>query len=205
MNTDYLNRFLGSRATFPSKAWGLLTVESASFTPATDGDLVVIVGNPFSQPQPLVRIHSECVFSEVFQSVLCDCAEQLQLAMDRLTHEGHGFLFYLRFDGRGEGLAAKVQATALEVSGIDTYESRLHIGVNPDSRRYSEIGAYLVGRGVQSVRLLTNNPSKIRDIEDAGIVVASEPLYVSDPNPHVRRLYRSKAQKFMHNLPSDVV
>jgi GTP cyclohydrolase II len=201
---DYLKRFIGSKATFPSRAWGLLTVESASFTPATDGDLIVIVGNPFGQPQPLVRIHSECVFSEVFQSELCDCAEQLHLAMGRLTQEGHGLLFYLRFDGRGEGLAAKVQATALEVSGIDTYESRLRIGVHPDSRRYSAIGAYLVERGVHSVRLLTNNPRKAQDVEDAGLAVATEPLYVSDPNAHVRKLYRSKSKRFMHSLPDDV-
>jgi GTP cyclohydrolase II len=198
---DYLTGFVGSTATIESKKWGTLLVESASFTPALDGDLIIHVGRPFEQNEPIVRLHSICTFSEIFQSDLCDCGEQLELAMARLKHEGHGLLFYLRFEARGVGLAAKVKATDLEVKGMDTYSSRVAVGVPPENRQFTEIGKYLYDRGVRRVRLLTNNPLKIAGIADAGIVVTPEPLIVVDPNEKVRDLLNTKAQKFNHNLP----
>jgi GTP cyclohydrolase II len=98
-NSEHL-KHLGAQTRLTSRAWGKLTVESIQVTPAADGDLAVYVGEPFRQDNPLVRIHSECVFGEAFDSTFCDCAEQFRLAMHRLCDEGHGILFYLRFDGR---------------------------------------------------------------------------------------------------------
>ena len=197
---DFLENFLGSQATINSRTWGKLTIESVSFTPATDGDLVVIIGQPFEQEKPLIRIHSECVFAEVFDSDLCDCADQFKLAMKRLTDNEHGLLFYLRFDGRGAGLAAKVKATALEVAGMDTYDSRVHIGVAPEGRDFGNIGEYLKNHGVNKARLLTNNPIKGKALEQVGLTLEYEPLIVDNPNENVRKLYSTKAEKFNHTI-----
>lgn len=199
--TDYLTPFLGAEATISSARWGRLTMEAASFSPAIDGDLVVRVGDPFSQTEPLVRIHSECLFGDVFHSQFCDCGTQLEMAMDQITAAGHGMLFYLRFDGRGAGLAAKVKATQLEVDGTDTFESRIAIGVQPEGRSFGQIAAYLKAHGVKRLRLLTNNPLKATDLEREGVQVSTIPLLLAHPGADVRRLYRTKAQKFHHSIP----
>jgi GTP cyclohydrolase II len=202
---DYIKKYIGEQVEFKSRTWGKLTVEVASFTPASDGDLVIFIGKPFEEDTPLIRIHSECVFAEALDSDLCDCADQLKLALNRLVSEGNGILFYLRFDGRGAGLAAKLKATALEVRGIDTYESRLKIGVEPEGRNFFSIGQYLFNKGIKKVRLLTNNPLKGKGLEDAGIIVFYEPLLISEPSKNVRKLYKTKANKFHHFIPPKLV
>ena len=201
---DYISKYIGEKTELESKKWGKLLIEVASFTPAKDGDLIVLIGNPFNQKKPLIRIHSECVFAEVFESNFCDCGEQFELSMDELVKEGNGILFYLRFDGRGAGLAAKVKATALEMQGIDTYESRLQVGVKPEGRDFSSIGKYLKGNGIGAVRLLTNNPTKGKHLENEGISVSYIPLLVQEPNENVRKLYDTKLHRFHHCIPNEL-
>jgi GTP cyclohydrolase II len=194
-------KFPGAMATFNSRRWGPLAVESQFFSQAADGDLVVQIGRPFEQERPMVRINSECVFAETFASDFCDCADQLNAAMDIMTAAGCGILFYLRYDGRGAGLSAKVKATALEQSGIDTYESRCQIGVPPESRNFEEIAEYLKNHGVEKITLLTNNPDKIADIAKHGIDVEARPLYIENPNDNIDALYKTKVEKFGHIIP----
>lgn len=197
---DYL-KFVGSKTKFHSRKWGEIEAESVSFTPASDGDLVVFIGEPSPVNVPYVRIHSECVFAEAFDSDFCDCADQLHIAMDRLVGEPNGgILFYLRFDGRGAGLSAKVAATKLEMEGLDTFESRLHLGVDPEGREFLNIGTYLVEKGYKKVVLLSNNPKKKADLIKAGLEVDTEPLYVKDPNENVKKLYDTKVTKFNHEI-----
>ncbi|MCC7420557.1 MAG: hypothetical protein IT428_09760 [Planctomycetaceae bacterium] len=198
---DRLTGFVGATASIPSRTLGELTVEAASFTDAIDGDLVVHFGKPFEQAVPLVRIHSECVFAQVLDSSLCDCADQLHMALKRIQQEEHGLLFYLRLDGRGAGLAAKVKATALEVAGEDTYESRIQIGVAPEGRQFLPIGEYLAQRGIRRVRLLTNNPDKAAGLRNVGIEVATERLIVDPCCEAVQRLYQTKRDRFHHDIP----
>ena len=198
---DLLTGFVGATASIPSRTLGELTVEAASFTDAIDGDLIVRFGKPFEKAAPLVRIHSECVFAQVLDSSLCDCADQLHMALRRLREEGHGLLFYLRLDGRGAGLAAKVKATALEVAGVDTYESRVQIGVAPEGREFSAIGQYLTRGGVRRVRLLTNNPEKAAGLRKAGLEVTTERLIVEPSSEAVRLLYQIKRDRFHHDIP----
>jgi len=200
---NYTEKFIGERTSLPTRKWGTLTVEAASFTPASDGDLVVEFGLINPDEELLLRIHSECVFSETFGSTLCDCGDQLGLALQRIKENGSGILVYLRFDGRGAGLAAKVKATALEVSGIDTYESRQMIGVAPEGRDFSSVGRYLYKRGFRRVRCLTNSPLKIAGLRDAGLTVDVEPLLVSHPTPEVKTLFRTKKERFGHDIPSE--
>jgi len=200
MTNDFL-RHVGARAELASKTWGRLTFESASFTEAIDGDLVIHVGDPLPPNVPLVRIHSVCVFSEVFGSDFCDCGEQLNMAMERMMAEKAGLLFYLRMEGRGVGLCAKVAATVLEVKGTDTYQSRLAIGVDPDSRSYRGIGRYLARAGYDRVRLLTNNPAKVAEVAAEGVIVLQEGLSVDNPNQAIQDLYQTKVNKFGHSIP----
>lgn len=195
---NYL-RFVGESATFNSKIWGNITAESASFTPASDGDLVVYIGDIKNQERVYVRIHSECVFAEAFNSDFCDCAEQFNMAMGKLVQTG-GILFYLRFDGRGAGLSAKVKATALEVQGTDTYQSRIEIGVPPEGRDFTKIGEYLINKGIKKITLLTNNPNKVNDLQKTGIDIETEPLFTLYPNQNIKKLYETKAKKFGHKI-----
>jgi GTP cyclohydrolase II len=199
---DFL-RHLGAQVRLTSRRWGPLTFEAARFSPAIDGDLVVYVGDPFSQERPLVRIHSECVFGEAFESTFCDCADQFRIAMLRLSQAGHGILFYLRLDGRGAGLTAKVKATALELKGYDTFDSRVAIGVEPEDRDFRPVAEFLAVKGVHSVRLLTNNPDKAAHLRSLGLDVDMERLIVTNPNRHVKKLYETKRAKFGHDIPSD--
>jgi len=196
---NYL-KYIGSQTTFNSKKWGELLVESASFTPASDGDLVVYVGKPLEEERPIVRIHSECVFAEVFSSDFCDCAEQLDMAMKILISAKNGILFYLRFDGRGSGLSAKVKATSLEMEGIDTFESRIKIEVPPEGRNFSNIALFLLEKGIKKITLLTNNPIKIGDLVNNGIDVEPRPLIINDPNRNIENLYHTKVNKFNHSI-----
>lgn len=196
---------MGSQVRLKSRTWGTLTFEAVKLSPAIDGDLAVYVGNPLLLDKPLIRIHSECVFAEAFDSALCDCADQLKLAMRRLRDEGDGILFYLRLDGRGAGLTAKVKATALEVKGIDTYESRIAIGVEPEGRDFRSVAEFLKSKNIHSVRLLTNNPGKAGDLAKSGIEVTVEPLVVRNPSTLVRRLYETKRARFGHTIPDELM
>lgn len=196
-----LRRLVGSTSVLESRTFGTLRVESVQLTEAVDGDLLVLFGQPFKTARPLVRIHSECVFAELLDSALCDCADQLSMALAALTESGCGILVYLRMDGRGAGLAAKVAATQLEVDGMDTWESRTVIGVEPEGRSFEAVAELLVDRGVRSVSLLTNNPAKVNALQHLGIDVQRVDMHLTTPSVAIRRLYRTKAERFGHFIP----
>ena len=121
-------------------------------------------------PAPLVRPHSECLTGDVFGSQRCDCGPQLREAVERIADEG-GFLLYLRQEGRGIGLYAKLDADALQDSGLDTYEANVALGRGEDERDYTVAAQMLTAVGVDGIRLLSNNPDKARQLEDLGIRV----------------------------------
>jgi GTP cyclohydrolase II len=119
-----------------------------------------------------VRIHSECITSEVFGSLRCDCRAQLDRALDFIAQSGRGVLIYLRQEGRGIGLGNKIRAYSLQQNeGLDTVEANLKLGFPDDARRYDLAGEMLRSLGVESVDLITNNPLKIAGLVDEGIAV----------------------------------
>ena len=133
---------------------------------------------------PLLRIHSQCLTSEAFGSLRCDCAEQLEIALRAISEEGRGLVIYEHQEGRGIGLTAKLQAYALQDNGFDTVEANLALGVQADHRDYSLPAAILHELGISRVRLLSNNPAKSRALIAAGIEVVDQVPCEAAPNPH---------------------
>jgi GTP cyclohydrolase II len=124
-------------------------------------------------PAPLVRPHSECLTGDVFGSERCDCGPQLREAAERITDAG-GFLLYLRQEGRGIGLYAKLDAYALQDAGLDTYEANLALGHGEDERDYTAAAQMLTAVGVDRIRLLSNNPDKAAQLDVLGITVTEQ-------------------------------
>jgi GTP cyclohydrolase II len=123
------------------------------------------------QAAPLVRPHSECLTGDVFGSQRCDCGPQLREAVERITESG-GLLLYLRQEGRGIGLYAKLDAYALQEAGLDTYEANVALGRGEDERDYTAAAQMLLALGARRIRLLSNNPDKAAQLEARGVAVA---------------------------------
>jgi GTP cyclohydrolase II len=161
--------------------------------------MAIVRGRVDGKTDVLARVHSECWTSEVIGSLKCDCREQLSTAMDRIWAEGSGVIVYLRQEGRGIGLGNKIRAYALQNKGADTVEANLALGFEADSRKYDIAGAIFRDLGVQSVRLLTNNPLKVEGLKAAGVVVSERlSLWVGE-NRHNARYLQVKRRKMGHH------
>lgn len=147
----------------------------------------------------LVRIHSECFTGDVLGSLRCDCGEQLHRAMELIAQEGRGIIVYLRQEGRGIGLLDKLRAYNLQDQGYDTVEANLALGHQADERDYDIGVAILRDLGVRSVRLLTNNPSKIEALESSGMPVVQRVPVVAPIHAENKRYIETKVQR-MHHL-----
>ena len=160
----------------------------------------IIVGEPdFSEPVP-VRLHSACLTGDVFGSRRCDCGEQLQLALGRLTELGGGVILYLEQEGRGLGLANKMRAYALQDAGFDTVDANTTLGFDDDERDYGVAARILQRLGCTRVLLLTNNPDKMEALTSAGLDVSARlPLY-TPINADNRRYLVAKAARAGHWL-----
>ncbi len=145
-----------------------------------------------------VRVHSECLTSEVLGSLRCDCKSQLDMALAHIAKQGIGMLIYLRQEGRGTGLLSKIDAYALQDTGLDTVEASHALGVPVDARTYELAGEVIRLFGIASVSLLTNNPVKIESLRQQGIVVAQRTPVVSDANEFNDAYLRAKKSKMGH-------
>ena len=151
---------------------------------------------------PLVRLHSECLTGDVFGSGRCDCGEQLDEAIDLINEQG-GYILYLRQEGRGIGLYAKLDAYALQDQGYDTYQANEMLHLPEDGRDFGIAADMLQALGVAKVRLLTNNPDKAQQLTDHGIdVVELVPTKVH-VNQHNRSYLETKAKRKLHTLKFD--
>jgi GTP cyclohydrolase II len=148
---------------------------------------------------PLVRLHSECLTGDVFGSQRCDCGPQLREAVGRIDQTG-GYLLYLRQEGRGIGLVAKLDAYALQDAGLDTYEANLALGFDADERDYAVAAQMLHALGTPCIELLSNNPDKARQLRRHGVTVARQvptAVHLSRANAHY---LATKVRRGAHTL-----
>lgn len=162
--------------------------------------LAFVKGDLASVPSPLVRVHSECLTGDTFGSFRCDCGDQLHKSMTMIEREGVGALLYLRQEGRGIGLLAKLKAYELQEKGLDTEEANIALGFPPDLRDYGIGAQILVDLGLNSIRLLTNNPRKIVGLEGYGLEVAERVPLEFPPNEHNEKYLHTKCRKMGHIL-----
>jgi 3,4-dihydroxy 2-butanone 4-phosphate synthase/GTP cyclohydrolase II len=164
---------------------------------------IALVYGDVSGPEPvLTRVHSECLTGDVFGSHRCDCGPQLDEALGRIVEEGRGVVVYLRgHEGRGIGLVAKLQAYQLQDGGRDTVDANLDLGLPADARHYGTATQILRDLGIARVRLLTNNPDKVSNLEDFGIGVAERVQLTPHPNDHNLAYLLTKRDRMGHDLP----
>jgi 3,4-dihydroxy 2-butanone 4-phosphate synthase/GTP cyclohydrolase II len=148
----------------------------------------------------LVRVHSECLTGDVFHSLRCDCGEQLESALSMIEAEGEGVLLYLAQEGRGIGLLNKLKAYKLQEEGYDTVDANLKLGLPADLRDYGIGAQILADLGLSSIRILTNNPKKIRGLEGYGLRVSDQVPIAHAPNKHNEAYLRTKAERMGHTL-----
>ncbi len=164
---------------------------------------IALVKGDISGEEPvLVRVHSQCVTGDVFGSFRCDCGEQVQIALQRISEEGRGIFVYMRQEGRGIGLHNKLRAYALQDAGMDTVEANEALGFPADTRGYGIGMQILVDLGVASIRLLTNNPAKRAGLHGYGLEVVERVPIITEPNAHNVRYLETKQHKLGHILGS---
>jgi 3,4-dihydroxy 2-butanone 4-phosphate synthase/GTP cyclohydrolase II len=166
-----------------------------------DGEqhLALVLGEVAGEQNVLVRVHSECLTGDVFGSLRCDCGPQLRAALDLIEREGKGVIVYLRgHEGRGIGLAGKIQAYRLQEEGYDTVDANLALGHPPDSRQYGIGAQMLVDLGITTMRLMTNNPTKRGGLEGFGLDIVERVPLEAAPNPENISYLRTKRERMGH-------
>ncbi len=160
--------------------------------------VAIIHGEVLGASDVPTRLHSECLTGDVIGSLRCDCRDQLEAALRKIGAMDRGIVLYLRQEGRGIGLINKIRAYALQDQGLDTVEANIALGFRDDERDYAVAAHMLHSLTVQSVRLMTNNPSKIRQLETYGVKVSGRIPHVLPPNPHNRFYLETKANRSGH-------
>jgi 3,4-dihydroxy 2-butanone 4-phosphate synthase/GTP cyclohydrolase II len=146
----------------------------------------------------LVRIHSQCMTGDVFGSVKCDCGRQLNAAMKLIEQEGHGAIVYQQQEGRGIGIINKIRAYALQDEGADTIEANERLGFEADMRRYEQCAEILLELGLKSVRVMSDNPAKIRALRQAGLDVVERVCLEVEPHDFFADYLKTKKEKMGH-------
>ncbi|HEY0050838.1 MAG TPA: GTP cyclohydrolase II [Pyrinomonadaceae bacterium] len=165
--------------------------------------VVLVKGEMKADVPTLVRIHSQCLTGDVFGSIKCDCGPQLQRAMEMIEAEGRGAIVYQQQEGRGIGIINKIRAYALQDEGADTVEANEKLGFAVDAREYQQCAEILFDLGLCKVRVMSNNPDKIRALEEAGLQVLERvPIEVESEEPAAHYL-KVKREKLGHLLNVD--
>jgi GTP cyclohydrolase II len=162
----------------------------------------LIMGDLRGRRNVPVRVHSECLTSEVFGSLKCDCREQLERAQAEIAKRGFGAVLYLRQEGRGIGLANKVRAYALQAEGADTVAANEQLHLPVDARTYDVAAAMLRELGIESVEIMTNNPAKVEALKRLGVVIERRLPVLVPATPFSAGYLETKRRLMQHELPS---
>ncbi|MFT6429944.1 MAG: GTP cyclohydrolase II [Halopseudomonas sp.] len=180
--------------------WGTFTMHGF-LEPETGKEHVVLTMGDVADGQPVLgRLHSECLTGDALFSLRCDCGFQLEAALKAIAEEGRGALLYLRQEGRGIGLMNKIRAYHLQDGGADTVEANEQLGFGADQRDYGICQPILKHLGITSLRLLTNNPRKVKALESYGLNVTERLPLEFGLNPHNSKYLATKAGKLGHML-----
>jgi GTP cyclohydrolase II len=187
-------------ADFPTR-WGHFLIHGFALHTAPGSkaeEAVALVMGDVQSGSPLVRIHSQCLTGDVFGSLRCDCRQQLEMALSMIAGQGSGVLIYEQQEGRGIGLMAKLQAYALQDSGLDTVEANQRLGFKADQREFRMPAEILKALGIRQVRLLSNNPDKVASLERAGIRVTERVPCEVPPTEYTQDYLKTKQDKLGH-------
>ncbi len=165
--------------------------------------VAMVHGDVVGMAEVPVRLHSECLTGDVMGSLRCDCRDQLVEGLSALRRHERGVLLYLRQEGRGIGLINKIRAYALQEKGLDTVEANQALGFRDDERDYAVAAHMLHSLGIRSVRLITNNPEKIRQLQQYRMEVVGRIPHVIPPNEHNRFYLETKARRSGHYIDFD--
>ncbi len=180
--------------------FGVFTMHGFEEVETGKEHIALTMGDVADGTPVLARTHSECLTGDALFSMRCDCGYQLEEALSSIAREGRGVLLYLRQEGRGIGLLNKIRAYHIQDQGADTVEANEQLGFPADMRDYSMCGPMLAHLGIKAIRLMTNNPRKVKALTEMGIEVAERvPLEVGR-NPHNKRYLATKAGKLGHWL-----
>lgn len=188
-----------SEATLPTE-YGTFKVHGYVDQATKEQHIALTMGDIANQDSVLVRLHSECLTGDVLGSYKCDCGQQLKESLKRISEEGCGVLLYLRQEGRGIGLINKIRAYALQDEGYDTVDANLKLGFKEDLRDYYPAAHMLKDLQVSSVRLLTNNPDKVTQLERYGIQVEKRIPLKMEPNQYDAKYLQIKKERMGHDL-----
>jgi GTP cyclohydrolase II len=179
---------------------GAVETEIIAFRPMDGGKehLAIVVGKLDPSRPVLTRLHSECFTGDLLGSLRCDCGDQLRGAIDEIAKQGSGVLLYLAQEGRGIGLVNKLRAYQLQDAGADTLEANLQLGFGADERVYQPAAEMLRQLDIREVRLLTNNPEKVKGLAQCGVAVTERVPHVFPANDHNERYLSTKAVRFGH-------
>jgi len=165
-----------------------------------DTHVALVKGKVSGKKDVLVRVHSECLTGDVFHSLRCDCGDQLSNALEKIEFVGQGVLLYMRQEGRGIGLKEKLNAYKLQEEGHDTVEANLLLGYPADLRDYGVGAQILADLGLSTIKLITNNPTKVVGLEGYGLKITKRVALEVEPNPHNRKYIETKVKKLGHIL-----
>jgi GTP cyclohydrolase II len=188
-----------AHAELPSR-WGNFTIHGFSGKGPQEEAVALVRGNLKGKTAPLVRVHSQCLTGDVLNSLRCDCRAQLELSLKKIAKAPSGVLLYLPQEGRGIGLMNKLRAYQLQDQGMDTVEANEALGFASDAREYEFPAEILKELGAKKIRLLSNNPEKVRQLEESGIQVVERVPCQPRVSKISRKYLKTKKSKMGHLL-----